>query len=378
MAEKGMKVLIAADKFKGSLSSEEVGQTIKNGILKANPKAEIVVHSMADGGEGTLEALEKAMAFDRVHLSVEGPLGKKVSAWYGLKSGTAYIEMAQAAGLMLLPKTKRNPMKTSTYGVGELIRDALTKNAKRIYLFVGGSATNDAGAGMACALGYRFLDKSAQELKPRGENLIDVCQIDRTHAVDFKQTQIFVATDVNNLLVGNEGAAKMYASQKGAGPAQIEHLERCVQHITSVANKTFGIQADLLTGSGAAGGLGAGAAWFLNAQIISGSDLLIDSLQLSEKVRNTDVLITGEGKLDEQTLYGKVIYHMVELALHQQKPIVLFCGDNHLDVSTLELEFKADIYALTDSGISVDHCIQNAKEMLEQLAFKWMTEYLTS
>jgi len=308
-----MNILICPDKFKDCLKALDVAHAIKNGILHTYPSASITCLPLADGGEGTLEALEIIQRVEKFSLIVNNPLGQPVDAIYLFDpiQQIAYIEMARASGIELLQVKERNPLLTSTFGTGKLILDAIEKGAKEIFLFVGGSATNDGGMGMASALGYEFYDANGILLEGKGKNLPLIARIEQPIQVRdlLSNVAIWVATDVRNPLLGPTGASTVFGPQKGADNEMIRYLDnglynlhkRCVEHLQ------VDQQIKDKEGAGAAGGLGAGAQYFLNAQLISGADFLLDQYQFSTLIQKFDLIITGEGKIDEQTWDGKLI-----------------------------------------------------------------------
>jgi len=303
-----MKVLIAPDSYKGSLTSLEVAENIEKGILRVFPEAEILKVPMADGGEGTLQSLVDAHQGELIKEKVIGPLGEEVEAYYGLieKGLTGVIEIAAASGLTLIPEEKLNPMKTTTFGTGQLIKAALNKGVKNLIIGIGGSATNDAGVGMAQALGVKFLDRMGKEVGFGGRELrridsIDISQLDsRINAVNIR-----VACDVKNHLYGQEGAAYIYGPQKGATPEMVSVLDDNLFHFSRIVERDLGVDLQGIEGGGAAGGLGAGLRAFLKARLEPGIEIVIDAVNLVGKMEKADLVITGEGCIDGQTVNGK-------------------------------------------------------------------------
>ena len=328
-----MKVLIVPDKFKGSLSANDVCDAIEKGIHNVDASILTTKIPLADGGEGSLAVLEDTLKFERIYLEVNDPLFRKIKIFYGLLKDTAYIEMASASGLQLLTKDEQNPMRTTSYGTGEIILDAINKGAKKIILFIGGSSTNDAGIGLAVALGYKFYDNQNNELEPIGKNLSRVKFIEKTGVIDLSNIQIEVLSDVNNTLYGKTGAAFIYAKQKGANKEDIDELDKGLKNIAEVIHSTFNIDISDLHGSGAAGGIGGGAVAFLNAKILSGTNAILEMLDVDSKIKQNDIIITGEGKFDQQTLEGKLIKGILDICNKYNKPIGIICG-----VSTITKE----------------------------------------
>ena len=324
-----MKILIATDKFKDSLSALEVCEGLKQGILHTFPTVEIEILPLADGGEGTLETLQTAWGGQFISCEVKDPLSRKIKANYLWIEGkqTAIIEMARASGIELLKQNERNCLITSTYGTGQLINNALEKGAKEIILTVGGSATNDAGIGMASALGYEFIDKNDCILEPIGKNLSEIFTIISTNIhPKLLKTKFTVATDVSNPFYGNEGAAYVFSPQKGANKQAMESLDLGLQNINQLIKKDFNIDLQTISGSGAGGGIGGGAVAFLKAEIKSAAQWILEINQIENKLQNADILITGEGKIDSQTWQGKLISQLVLQAKINQTPVILVCG----------------------------------------------------
>ncbi|TDB65139.1 glycerate kinase [Arundinibacter roseus] len=324
-----MKIVVAPDKFRGSLEADEVCKAMKEGILGAFPDAEVLSVPLADGGEGTAKALTLQAKGEFITIPVFDPLGRPIDATYGLSPdhSTAFIEMASASGLWLLDLDERDPTQTTSYGTGQLIADALRRGVKKIILGIGGSATNDAGIGMAAALGYRFLNSTGQELPPNGENLINIHSIDCANAnpcLDY--AKITVACDVTNPLYGHEGASYVYAPQKGATMEKIQLLDKGLFILAKIATKTFGFDVSQEPGSGAAGGVGAGARWFLNATLQPGASIVLTQTRIEDYIKEADLVITGEGKMDKQTLQGKLVKGLAEICQKYEVPVAAVCG----------------------------------------------------
>ena len=325
-----MKIVIAPDSFKGNLTALEVAELIEKGIRRVYSKAEIVKVPMADGGEGTVRSLVDATKGRIIRKEVTGPLGKRVKASYGILGDkkTAIIEMASASGLPLVPKKKRNPLLTTTYGTGELIRAALDRGCRKIIVGIGGSATVDGGAGMAQALGVRLLDKKAREIGFGGGALgnlerIDISKLDKR----IRKTKVLVASDVDNPLTGPKGAAKVYAPQKGATPSMVKKLEENLKKYALIIKRDLKKDIKDIPGTGAAGGLGAGLIAFLNAKIRLGVDIVIETVGLEKHLKDADLVITGEGKMDSQTIYGKTPIGVAKLAKKHNVPVVAIVGE---------------------------------------------------
>lgn len=324
-----MYILIAPDKFRGSLEASEVCQSVTEGIRKAYPDAEIVSIPLADGGEGTTRILTEQSKGKFITAIVHDPLGRYIEAEYGVSGdgSTAFIEMAAASGLSLLKPWEQNPLLTHTVGTGELIVHALNAGVKKIILGIGGSATTDAGFGMAAALGYQFFDENNELITPAGENLARIRSI-RTDGMDvrIKQTHIVVACDVTNPLYGESGAAFVYGPQKGADKVMVSQLDHGLRNIAKVAAEIFDEDISEVPGTGAAGGLGAGALWFLNATLQEGVGIVMEETHIEAHVKKADLVITGEGKVDEQTLSGKVVKGLASLCQSNHVPLAVVCG----------------------------------------------------
>ncbi|WP_202710766.1 glycerate kinase [Sporosalibacterium faouarense] len=324
-----MKVLIANDSFKGSLDTFEVAESIEKGIKKANQKIEIIRKPLADGGEGTVKALVNATNGQIHNVQVIGPLGDKLDSFFGILGDkkTAVIEMAAASGLPLVPEEKRNPMVTTTYGTGELIKIALDKGCREFILGIGGSATNDGGVGMAQALGISFLDDKGQEVGFGGGSLKDIKRI-KLENIDnrIKKSNFVIACDVDNPLCGPKGASYVYGPQKGANEEMVLELDKGLNHLGDIISRELSINIKNEPGAGAAGGLGGGMMAFLNAQLKSGIDLVMKNMKLEDDIKNCDLVITGEGKIDDQTIYGKVPFGVAKLSKKYDKPVIAIAG----------------------------------------------------
>ena len=305
-----MKVVIAIDSLKGSLSSMEAGTAIKDGILAAKPDAEVIVKPLADGGEGTTDALIEGMNGERIDLTVTGPMHTPVDAYYGyLKdTNTAVMEMASAAGITLVPDSEKNPLLATSYGVGEMINDAIQRGCRNFIIGIGGSVTNDGGIGMLKALGVRFLDENGEELKGCGGDLIKIKKIDISGLNPLiKECRFTVMCDVTNPLCGKDGATYTFGRQKGATPEIQDELEKGMCNYRDIIQKQFGMDMDNVKGAGAAGGLGAALMVFLNGILKSGIETVLDLLDFDRRLEGVDVVVTGEGATDWQSVFGKVM-----------------------------------------------------------------------
>ncbi|MCY7863466.1 glycerate kinase [Bacillus haynesii] len=324
-----MKIVIAPDSFKESMTSLEAARSIEKGFKAVLSDAEYVNIPVADGGEGTVQALVDATGGDIVHQTVTGPLGKPVKAAYGLLGDgkTAVIEMAAASGLHLVPPGQRNPLLTTTRGTGELILDAAEKGVSTIIIGLGGSATNDGGAGMAAALGAKFLNRDGEEIENGGGALAEIAKIDVSGLnPKLKHIQFEAACDVDNPLTGPRGASAVFGPQKGANSEMTALLDQNLKHYAAAVKAELGCEIDSIPGAGAAGGLGAGLCAFLNAELKSGVDIVLDTLSFSERIKGADLVITGEGKIDGQTVSGKTPAGVAKRARSENIPVIAFAG----------------------------------------------------
>ena len=324
-----MKAVIAIDSLKGSLSSIEAGQAIAEGIKKADAKVEVVIRPLADGGEGTVEALVCGMNGTLQHVKVTGPLGEPVVCEYGIidETKTAVIEMSGAAGITLVPDTKKNPLYTTTYGVGEVIRDAIEKGCRRFIVGIGGSATNDGGIGMLQALGYGFLNKDGQQVPFGAIGLKELETITDTYVLpELAECEFKIACDVTNPLCGENGCSAVYGPQKGANPSMIMEMDKWLRYYAALAREKFPKANPNEPGTGAAGGLGFAFLTFTNAVLESGIKIVLEETKLESYVKGADVVVTGEGRLDFQTAMGKAPVGVAGLAKKFDIPVLAFAG----------------------------------------------------
>ena len=367
-----MKVVIAIDSFKGSLTSTEAGQAVAIGIQQQFPQCQIKLLPIADGGEGMLAVMLNTVEGEVQYLTAHNPCMENIRTSYGISADgtTAFIEMANISGLPLIRKEQQNPMKTTTYGTGELIRDALEKGCTQFIIGIGGSATNDAGIGMLQALGFEFLDKKYQPLGFGGEILGKIDSINiRKVDPKVKRAHFIVACDVQNPFYGPNGAAAIYARQKGANDAMIEELDRGMQAFAQVIQRETGKDISMIPGSGAAGGMGGGMLAFLNAELRSGADLLLDLSHFESQIEGADLIITGEGRMDRQSLMGKITGKILEAGKRKEIPVIAFAG-SIADIEILESAgFKGLFATKPDSmpleeAMKPDIAIQNIKSAL--------------
>ncbi len=369
-----MKIVIAPDSFKGSLTSIEAANAIAKGFLRVFESAVVEKIPMADGGEGTVEALISATGGSLRRLRVTGPLGENVDSFYGVLGDgrTAVIEMAAASGLTLIEKNKRNPLVTTSYGTGELIRHAIHDGFRKIILGIGGSATNDAGAGMAQALGVRFLDDSGHDLPWGGLSLKNLARVDLS-GIDSRvnETGIVVACDVDNPLCGPRGASAVYGPQKGATSAMIPELDGALKNFAYVSKSATGREAAEVPGAGAAGGMGAGLLFFTNAVLKPGIQIILEATQMKQRVMDADLVITGEGMTDSQTSFGKAPAGIGKLASEYSKVAICLSGGLGSGVESI-LSHGIDAFSSIAPGpITLDECISHATDLLEAAAFRF-------
>lgn len=370
-----MNIVVAIDSFKGSLSSTEAGNIVKNAALKIEPSYNVIVRPLADGGEGTVEALSSGVKGELIELEVTGPLFESVTANYFIMDGnnTAVIEMASAAGLTLIEENRRDPLKTTTFGVGEIILDAIEKGCRRFIIGIGGSATNDGGIGMLGALGYAFLDAKGQSVTLNGEGLKDIKAIVTDNVNPILKDCVFrVACDVKNPLCGELGCSKVFAPQKGATAETVEKMDLWLKDYSSLVEKAFPNADSNFPGAGAAGGLGFAFKSFLNAQLGSGVKIILEETKLEEYIKNADLVVTGEGRLDYQTAMGKAPIGVAELSKKHNKKVIAFAG-SVTDDATICNEKGIDAYFSIMQGVStLDEALDknNAEKNLFNTAYQ--------
>jgi len=374
-----MRIVVAPNAFKGSLTALQAAEAIRDGILAVLTDAEIVLVPIADGGDGTVDALVAATGGERRALPVRGPLGEPVEADYGLleQGQTAVIEMAKASGLSLLPPSRRNPAVTTTYGVGELLQHAYDAGARRFIVGIGGSATNDGGAGMAQALGYHLLDDQGHELPPGGLALQRLAriQLGDVHA-DWTQARVDVACDVTNPLTGPSGASAVYGPQKGATPELVAELDTALKRLAEVIRRDLEIDVEHLPGAGAAGGLGAGLVAFTGARLAPGAEMVMDALKLDERLKGAHLVVTGEGRLDSQTArFGKGPAAVARHARNAGIPVVGI-GGSVADDAELALLFDT-VEASVTEPLPLDQALRHAADGLTRAASRVMRALLT-
>lgn len=366
-----MKIVIAPDSYKESLSALEVATAIEQGFREIWPDADYVKIPVADGGEGTVEAMVAATAGRLVHVDVTGPLGSSVQAFYGLSGDarSAFIEMAAASGLALVPVDSRDPLKTTSRGTGELIRHALDAGVEHIVIGIGGSATNDGGAGMVQALGARLLDAQNNDIAHGGAGLealarIDISQLDARLAA----CQIEVACDVTNRLTGKEGASAVFGPQKGATPEVVARLDRALTHYAQLISRDLDVNVLELAGGGAAGGMGAALYAFCGAQLRSGIEIVTDALHLDAWVADADLVVTGEGRIDSQSIHGKVPVGVANVAKRYNKPVIGIAGSLTPDVGIVHDHGIDAVFSVIYTICTLEDALKNAKENVRMTA----------
>lgn len=365
-----MKIVVAPDSFKESMSAKEVCDSIEKGLLSVSKDWEIVKVPMADGGEGTLEALVDATNGKIFNEKTLNPLGEEITSKFGILGGKdiAVIEMASTSGLELISPEKRNPYITTTYGTGQLMLKALEQNVEEIILGIGGSATNDGGAGMLQALGAKLLDKNGDEIGFGGYELskldrIDFSSLDRR----LKNIKILVACDVTNPLTGKNGSSYIFGKQKGATPEMIEILDGNLLHYSKIIKRDLGFDVNNVSGAGAAGGLGAGLLT-LGAVLKKGIDIVIEANELDKKVQGADLVITGEGSIDGQTRFGKTPYGVVTIAKKYNIPTIILAGNVGKDIDILYDYGFDTIFSIMQGVDSLENALKKGKENIERTA----------
>ncbi len=376
-----MKIIVAPNSFKGSLSATQAAKAIASGVREVFPDAEVVEIPVADGGDGTVEALVSAHHGTYEWVNVEGPLGDPVMASYGLIDGgkTAVVELASASGYVLVSPAMRDPGKTSTYGFGQLLEAARKSGAKSVIAGIGSSATNDGGVGMAQALGYRFLDSAGRDLPRGGAALLELDQIDDSKLdPGWRSVQVRVACDVTNPLTGPEGASAVYGPQKGADPMTVRLLDRALGRLAEVIERQFGKRVADVPGAGAAGGTGAGLMAFLDAKLVSGAELVVDASGFDQALPGAQLVITGEGRADRQTAYGKAPGEVARRAQAAGVPAVLIAGSKGAGWETLLTKGFTSVASLAQEGDNLQDLMQDARPALTRAAALAVKELLRS
>jgi len=373
-----LKFVVAPDSFKGSLSSKKVAEAVEAGIRTVVPDADVIKVPMADGGEGTVEAVIAAVGGRFITAKVMSPLMEQIEADFGLLDDgcTAVIEMAAASGLPLVPRQRRNPLKTTTYGTGQLVLEAIGLGCSRIIIGMGGSATVDGGVGMAQALGYGVFDSAGNPIKPGGGNLGLISRITRPERLDLAAIEVIAASDVPNPLLGPEGAAPVFGPQKGATPEMVKQLEAGLAHLASIIKRDLEVDVTGVEGGGAAGGLGAGIYAFLNGKIVSGIDTVIELSGLADKVKGATLVITGEGKIDYQTAFGKAPAGVAGVAAAANVPVIAVCGIEGDGSDALKKLGVSDIISLMEIAENEAQAKKNASVLLRTLIKNYIKDFV--
>ncbi|QIC60816.1 glycerate kinase [Acinetobacter schindleri] len=362
--------VLAPDSFKESMTAEQACQAMQRGILQVFPDANCITVPMADGGEGTVDALISSLKGERVTCRVTGPLvSQSIGTYFGLVNAgqTVVIEMAKANGIHLLEATRRNPMLTSTYGTGEMIKQALDLGVKKIIIGLGGSVTNDGGAGMAQALGVRFLNTVGESIQVCGGNLDQIDQIDFSQLdARLNNTEILIASDVNNPLCGSNGASAIFGPQKGATSEMVQQLDRNLSYFADLVETSLDISSKNLPGAGAAGGLGFGLMAFAGAKLQSGVALIMEQNKLAQKIANVDYVFTGEGKIDHQTALGKTPFGVAQVAQQLNKPVIAFAGLVGEGIESLYQVGFSQIVGINPPDYLLEEALKNAEINLEK------------
>lgn len=360
-----MKIVIAPDSYKESLSALEVASAIEAGFREIFPEADYVKIPVADGGEGTVEAMVAATQGNIVRLTVTGPLGKPVEAFYGLSGDerTAFIEMAAASGLELVPAAQRDPLITTSFGTGELIKDALDRGVDHIIIGIGGSATNDGGSGMMQALGAQLLDEHGKQIAYGGGALPQLARIDIEQLdTRIKQCRFEVACDVSNPLTGEKGASAIFGPQKGATPQLVQQLDKALEHYATLIHRDLDMDVLHIDGGGAAGGMGAALHAFCQAELRSGIEIVTEALGLAEQVKDADLVITGEGRIDSQSINGKVPIGVAKVAKQFNKPVIGIAGSLTADVGVVHQHGLDAVFSVLFSICTLDDALANAAQ----------------
>ncbi|MDE5790497.1 MAG: glycerate kinase [Muribaculaceae bacterium] len=370
-----IKIIIASDSFKGSLTSEEAGKAAGRGIKTALPDAQVEIVPVADGGEGTVDALCCCLNGEKVRVKVSDPHGDVITAEYAISGDTAVIEIASASGLTLIPPERRNPRLTTSFGTGELIRDALTRGCRNFLIGLGGSATNDAGVGMLSALGYRFLDSEGNPIGFGGEEVGRIKSIDDSQVMpELMEASFTVACDVTNPLTGPNGASRIFGPQKGADSESVKELDEALVSFAQISAKTLGSDFSTHPGAGAAGGLGFAFLSFLNGNLRPGIEMVLDAVGFDSRIEGASLIITGEGKLDRQTCMGKAPYGVLQRAKTKGIPVIALGGSIEPDAieTLMHAGFRA-AFPIVPGPVSIEEAMRpevasaNIERTLSQL-----------
>ncbi len=353
-----MRILIAPNSMKGSLNAFDFADIVEQAFLQVSDEFEIRKLPVADGGDFTGEVLKRSLNAKNIFVEVRGPLGELVQSKYSISGSIAIIEMADASGMKLVDTKLLNPLKASSFGTGQLINDAVKKGCSNIFLAIGGSATVDGGMGMMEAIGFRFLDKNSLELTGNGRNLSNIHSIKKPD--NLKNSSIKIICDVDNPLLGESGAAAVFGPQKGATPEMVIDLEKGLKNWANIIYSETGKRLELVEGGGAAGGIAVPLIAFYNAEIVPGADFVLNQLNFEENVKWADIVISGEGKIDSQTLNNKAPFAVAKIARKNNKPVFAIGGKVEKEASLIFDE----VYSLTNSLISSEYAIKNVKQLL--------------
>jgi len=364
-----MNIIIAPDSFKECLSAKEVAINISEGIRNVMPGATLRQMPISDGGEGILDVLLDGVGGKRIAVEVRDPLSRRINSHYGIlgDNRTAIIEMAKASGLELLKEEEKNPLTTSTYGTGQLIKDALDKGCKKIIIGIGGSATNDGGAGMIRALGDKFLDKNGKDIPEGGGALNELDHIDLSGFDQrIENIEVVVACDVSNPLTGPKGASMVYGSQKGGSMEELQVLDKNLEYYASVIKKELKIDIANMPGAGAAGGTGAALMAFMDGKLENGINLILKTLGMEQFMKKADLVITGEGKIDEQTLHGKTISGIAKMAREHNVPVIVITGKVEGNIDGLYDLGVTSIYSIANRPMELKEAVRDAPFLIRQ------------
>ncbi|MCM8771746.1 MAG: glycerate kinase [Candidatus Omnitrophica bacterium] len=362
-----MKIVICPNSFKGALTSLEISSIIAKEIKKFIPSSEIIKFPIADGGDGTLEVLKNLIGGKYIKTFAKDPLGREIETKYLKKESIAYIEMAKISGLALLKENERNPMETTTYGLGELIKDAIKRKCKKIFIGVGGSATNEGGIGALTALGFKFIDKNGNILYPgKGRNLISIEKVEYPEEYEnLKKVKFTILADVNNPLYGKNGASFVYGRQKGATEKMIKILDDGLRHYAKIIKKYTGIQVNKIKSSGAAGGIVAGFVSFLSADIVSGIEEILNLGSFESKIKDANLIITGEGKIDKQTFYGKGVGIILNYSIKYKIPTVVLAGKIEEEIYKFTNNPYISLFSIVQGPVSLEESIRKTRKYIK-------------
>ena len=373
-----MKIVICPNSFKGCLSSIKVAKIIRIEIKKLIPSVELINFPIADGGDGTLEVLKNVIGGKFIEVKASDPLLRKLKTKYIKNRKNAYIEMAKVSGLCLLKEDEKNPLKTTTYGLGELILDAIRRKCKKIYIGVGGSATNDGGIGALTALGFKFIDKNGKIIFPgKGEDLLNIDKIEYPENYkDLKKIEFIILSDVKNPLYGKNGAAYVYGPQKGADEKTVKILDDGLRNYAKIIKKYKNIDVNKINGSGAAGGIVAGFVSLLDAKVFSGIEEILKIGKFEDKIKNADLIITGEGRIDRQTFYGKGVGVILKYSTRYKIPTIILAGIIDENIYKFIKSRYISIFSIVPGPCSVENSIKNSEKYIK-IKTKQLLKFLT-